>query len=733
MTNGDEVLYKYFKNKLLLVFTLFFLGTAYAGINDYIFPNSDYPSISNYGTTGLIQIPTARFFSEGSLALGFSSTDPYNRLSIIAYPFSWLEASYQYTDIENALYSDVYLFSGNQTYKDKSFDFKFRVLKESNVFPQVALGFRDLAGTGIFASEYLVASKKINNLDITFGIGWGSMSNDRFSNPLKKIDGRFETRTKNDDTKGGDVNFDYLFSGDIDFFGGIEYAIPNFFGTRLRVEYDSTNYKREGFPFGRDSFRYAFKPVRQPDSSFNFGVLYPVNNNFHLKLGFAKGNTVSLGFSLHRDFGRKNSRLKEKNRFEPIKNAKTIQKITARNDDLLYKASLKYLADYSFYLQRATIDGDELSIVYSQSAHQSWMRSTGRVLRVLNDISPQKIKNFNISNINAGMGMHTVSIDRDSFRRSLQNEHYSVAAKSIRFNEFEYEPDMYKFKPEVNYPAHFWRLGPIVKSQIGGPDGFYFGNIKLQYASETLLNKKTNITTMISYGLVDNFDRLKLASDSVLPHVRTDIVQYLKNSKEFSIDQIQLNYFSKPTKNIYTKISAGIFEMMFMGFGGEVLYRPFSSNYGIGAELWQVQQREFDMIFGTRDYSTLTGHINLYYKEPRSQVIFRIKGGKFLAKDSGINFDFSRRFKRGLRIGAYFARTDISKFEFGEGSFDKGFYFYVPLESLFESYSKRNTGYGLRPITRDGAAYLNHSLHLWGVSEQGQKLNLNRDIDDFYD
>ena len=83
------------------------------------------------------------------------------------------------------------------------------------------------------------------------------------------------------------------------------------------------------------------------------------------------------------------------------------------------------------------------------------MRSTGRVLRVLDDISPPKIKNFNISNINAGMGMHTVSIDRDSFRRSLQNEHYSVAAKSIQFNEFEYEPDMYKFKPEVNYPAHF--------------------------------------------------------------------------------------------------------------------------------------------------------------------------------------------------------------------------------------------------------------------------------------
>ncbi|MGA0360417.1 MAG: YjbH domain-containing protein [bacterium] len=45
----------------------------------------------------------------------------------MAYPFSWFEASYQYTDIKNALYSDVPAFSGGQTYKDKSFDFKFKI------------------------------------------------------------------------------------------------------------------------------------------------------------------------------------------------------------------------------------------------------------------------------------------------------------------------------------------------------------------------------------------------------------------------------------------------------------------------------------------------------------------------------------------------------------------------------------------------------------------------------
>ena len=91
--------------------------------------------------------------------------------------------------------------------------------------------------------------------------------------------------------------------------------------------------------------------------------------------------------------------------------------------------------------------------------------------------------------------------------------------------------------------------------------------------------------------------------------------------------------------------------------------------------MWQVFQREYDQMFKTRDYKTLTGHLSLYYQEPRSNVLFHIKGGRYLAKDSGITFDFSRIFRSGLRLGAFFTLTDISDEEFGEGSFDKGFYF----------------------------------------------------------
>ena len=84
-------------------------------------------------------------------------------------------------------------------------------------------------------------------------------------------------------------------------------------------------------------------------------------------------------------------------------------------------------------------------------------------------------------------------------------------------------------------------------------------------------------------------------------------------------------------------------------------------------------------------------------------------------------------------MGVFFSLTDISEYEFGEGSFDKGFYFFIPVESFFDKYSKGAVGLGLRPLTRDGAASLKHTHTLYGVTEQGQFLNINRDWDDLYD
>ena len=50
------------------------------------------------------------------------------------------------------------------------------MLKESEFLPQVAVGFRDFAGTGIFASEYIVGSKFIKDLSINVPVLYGMLS-----------------------------------------------------------------------------------------------------------------------------------------------------------------------------------------------------------------------------------------------------------------------------------------------------------------------------------------------------------------------------------------------------------------------------------------------------------------------------------------------------------------------------------------------------------------------------
>ena len=198
-----------------------------SSISDYLYKNSDIPSFSNYGSVGLIQMPTARFHEPGSLAFNFSHNEPYINAAVIAYPFSWFEASYQYTDINNYLYSQYKEFSGGQSFKDKSFDAKFRLLAEQNILPAVAVGFRDIAGTGIFSSEYIVASKKIKNFDYSIGMGWGALSGGlRTNNPFSQLSNKFDVREYPDSGEGGEFSPKAYFSGSAGVFGGLEFVLP---------------------------------------------------------------------------------------------------------------------------------------------------------------------------------------------------------------------------------------------------------------------------------------------------------------------------------------------------------------------------------------------------------------------------------------------------------------------------------------------------------------------------
>ena len=82
------------KSIIFLSLKLFLYSSiGYGNIDDY-YPYQVKPSASNYGITGLMEMPNARFMDPATLRINFSSSYPIEYTSLSATPFEWFEATY---------------------------------------------------------------------------------------------------------------------------------------------------------------------------------------------------------------------------------------------------------------------------------------------------------------------------------------------------------------------------------------------------------------------------------------------------------------------------------------------------------------------------------------------------------------------------------------------------------------------------------------------------------------
>ena len=65
----------FFKLRTICFLLAFFSGEIFADIEDYL-PLTTGPTSTNYGETGLYEMPSARFQEAGNLKFGFSSFRP---------------------------------------------------------------------------------------------------------------------------------------------------------------------------------------------------------------------------------------------------------------------------------------------------------------------------------------------------------------------------------------------------------------------------------------------------------------------------------------------------------------------------------------------------------------------------------------------------------------------------------------------------------------------------------
>ena len=219
----------------------------------------NYNTVNNHGSIGLINMPTARFYDESSFTFSFYGGDPDQKITMSSFPFDWLEASFFYSKNTDLPYCTLEFDPVcNQSYKDKGFNLKLR-LKEEGIWPSIAIGINDMAGTGFYSSEYIVGSS-INNTDfIWFRLGPTRWIERQFQKSIGNLSKRFYNRPSLNSDLGGDFEPSAYFSGEtVSPFFGIAHAITDKY--LFKFEYDSTStpgkvgYKKaeQDFSFGLD-------------------------------------------------------------------------------------------------------------------------------------------------------------------------------------------------------------------------------------------------------------------------------------------------------------------------------------------------------------------------------------------------------------------------------------------------------------------------------------------------
>lgn len=657
-----------------------------------------YLSSSDWGVVGLLQTPTARMRPAGSYSATFSRTSPYSRYSFMLQPFDWMEAGFRYNNLTNRRFG-VSTTNMDQGFKDKNFDVKFRLMQESAHLPELSVGFRDVAGTGLFSGEYLVGSKRVGAVDFSLGVGWGSLgAGGGITNPFKVIGDSFETRPNASFGLGGTVDSNTFFKGPAALFGGAQVQLP-WEDWVLKLEVEGNDYQSE--PFGDNL---------EQKTALNVGLLHRVNDYMDFTLGYERGTEVMVALSFHEKLNTFGTPKLSDPPSPKVNEAPPTGPVS-------WPAVLEELRQQTGWVA-TKVQGDEgeLKLIVDEADAGYWQYTVDRATAVLHKHAPAEYAWFNYEYQAKGQKISQHIVDRNLWVRQrttlLPNSWRDMPATKQR------ERIKYPYQTLFDNPQSPWKTSVSAgyRQILGGPDGFILYQLSALGNVSYELTENTVASGRVRAALLDNFDRFTFTAPSNLPRVRTFQREYATTS-DLTIPNLQLTHYGKLGSEVFYTTYGGLLEDMFAGVGGEMLYRPLNSPLAFGIDVNSVKQRDFAQDFGLRDYQVNTGHATLYWDTGFEDILVKTSVGQYLAGDKGATMDLSRVFDNGVTMGAFFTRTNVSAEQFGEGSFDKGVYVTLPFDAFFTQSVAGTAKLVFNPLTRDGGAKLSRSVELYDFTQ----------------
>ncbi|MCA8882438.1 MAG: YjbH domain-containing protein [Rhodobacteraceae bacterium] len=676
----------------------------------------DVPTVTRaepgfFGLPGLVDMPTADMMPDGEILTTFSNFAGTTRATLAFQIAPRLAGSFRYTGLRN------WNADGFDTYYDRSFDLRLQLLTETDWRPAVTLGLQDFIGTGLYAGEFLAASKSFgDSVSVTGGIGWGRLGS---FNSIGSFGDR-PPQTAESIGTGGKLNADQWFHGDAALFGGLAWRPID--KLTLKAEYSSDAYDIE----------VGERRLFNRDASLNFGVEYQLATDIRLGAYSLYGSEFGVQLSIGLNPAR-----------PPVPGGKEIGGATVLERPSRAAAPQIYDTGWAasepaqiqlrdslaaalraerMEMEALDLTATEARLYLRNKGYRAPAQAIGRSLRLMSVMLPASVETFTIIQTIQGLALPAISFSRrDVEVFSTQPDGAEQMLARARVDTAPGRP-LEADRAPGTYPRLTWSFGPYMRTSLFDPDNPFRADIGLAFGTAWQPAPGLIFAGTVQKKVVGNLDQNSRPSDSVLPHVRSDYALYDREGDP-AISEVYGAYYFQTGSETFGRVSVGYLERMHAGVSGEVLWAPFDLPYAFGAEVNYTRQRDFDGGFGLQDYDVVSGHLSAYWRFD-DNFFAQVDLGRYLAKDYGGTLSLERVFANGWRVGAFATITDVSAEDFGEGSFDKGITMTIPIDWIIGRPTRVTQDFVVRPLTRDGGARLEVPGRLYGVVEDGRRVRL---------
>jgi Exopolysaccharide biosynthesis protein YbjH len=588
------------------------------------FANENRHSVNTTGMLGLNTIPSARMDALGTARLGFSHSDPYNHAFLgmqVAKPlYINLRQSAEVSSVGEkpwALYPGI--------------DLKLRLSEEGRYVPELVFGMDSATGHRRHSSEYFALSKRIYDFDFTGGVAWGRLgSAGQIPNPLARIGHFNHDRDFSDEDAAGPR--DWFTGKEIGFFAGVEYFTP-IKGFSFKADIGADDYPAE----------QKFTDYKKP-GAWSVGFNYSPRDWVSMGASVIGGDKIMARLTLQDNF------FNWRGTFHKDTPASQYVPYEATKYD--EKAVTKEGGKNFINLGSPQISGTNISaILYINEDRPSSMQ-IGRAARSLAACAPENIESLTVIPMHGDLKGKAITFSRRDIDQTMAQKRGSPEEiwQDITFTTTDRStgtaetPRKFKFFPELEFSlaeegtSHLYRTSIVAEESKHYKYGLF--------ASSSL-----------RFNLRDRLYQIdKMGMRGEKP-VRSDANDYAGNF--VNLERSFLSWMTTPLPDFHLAATAGYLEEMYAGVGGEALYRPFDSPFAIGAEIWRVNKRlgQSFMAMGLEDEARYTGHLNLFYDVPDTDITIYANAGRYLGGDNGVTGGLETQFGN-VTVKAFVTATD---------------------------------------------------------------------------